>query len=62
MMAPTRARSTPPPPLPPAPAGEVRRPALQFPANDNRPKLRGILLAIAAGLAFAIAYMVFAAL
>lgn len=62
MMAPTRARSTSPPPLPPAPAGEARRSAFQFPANDNRPKLRGILLAIAAGLAVAVAYMVFAAL
>lgn len=58
MMAPTRARSTPPPPLPPAPAGEARRAAFQFPANDNRPKLRGILLAVAAGLALAAAYLI----
>lgn len=62
MMAPRRARSTSPPPLPPAPAGEMRRPALQFPANDNRPKLRGVLLAIAAGLALAVAYMALTAL
>ena len=47
-MAPTRARSTSPPPLPPAPAGDVRRPAFQLPANDNRPRLRSVALAVAA--------------
>jgi hypothetical protein len=47
MAVPTRARSTSPPPLPPAPADEVRRPAFQFPANDNRPPLRNYLLGLA---------------
>jgi hypothetical protein len=62
VMAPTRARSTSPPPLPPATAGEARRPAFQFPANDNRPRLRGIVLAVAAGLALAAAFILLAPL
>lgn len=61
-MAPTRVRSTPPPPLPPAPAGEARRPAFQFPANDNRPRLRELVLTVAAVFAIAALAMMLAAL
>jgi len=59
-MAPTRARSTSPPPLPPATAGEVRRPAFQFPANDNRPRLRSVVLAVTAVVVLAAALAILA--
>lgn len=56
-MAPTRARSTPPSP-PTAAGGNVRRPAFHFPANDNRPRLRGALLTLASALALVVAAIV----
>ena len=57
-MAPTRARNTAPPPLPPATAGGTSRPAFQFPANDNRPRLRTVVLTLTSALALAAATIV----